>query len=98
MARQPVLMGRSPASPLMLLYNNVAELRQFRGYETRMWPIGHPRSPAAAEHLNIEIADFLAQGVAVDPQQVGGPDLVAAGRRQRHRQQRVFDLAQHPVV
>jgi hypothetical protein len=24
--------GRSPASPLMLLYNNVAELRQFRGW------------------------------------------------------------------
>jgi hypothetical protein len=35
--------GRSPASPLMLLYNNVAELRQFRGWKNWMWRIGTTR-------------------------------------------------------
>src|SRR5690242_17730748 len=54
-----------------------------------------PASPlaAGADHLNIEIADLLAQGVAVDAEKIGGPDLVAARRGKRRRQQRIFDLA-----
>src|SRR5437016_3568182 len=124
----------------MHLYNNVAELRQFRGRQSEMLPIGtgalavipgrakgaspesittawaygfrarrfaarrndggevrgnRPKrgSPAAAEHLNVEIADLLAQGVAVDAEQVGGADLVAAGGGERHREERMLDLA-----
>ena len=53
---------------------------------------------AAAKDLNIEIADFLAQGVAVDAEQVSGADLVAAGRRQGGREQRVLHVTQNPVV
>ncbi len=56
------------------------------------------RSAAAAEHLDVEVADLLAQSVSVDPQQVGGADLVPARSGQRHRQERMFDLAQHPVI
>src|SRR5580693_8555598 len=55
-------------------------------------------SAAAAKNLDVEIADLLAQGVAVDAEKVGGPNLVAARGRQRHRQQRMLDLAQHPVI
>ncbi len=40
---------------------------------------------AAAENLDVEIADFLSQRIAVDPQQVGGADLIAAGRGQSGR-------------
>src|SRR5215470_5309911 len=59
---------------------------------------GYEPSAAAAEYLNIEIADLLAQRVAVDAEQVGGADLVAAGGRERHRQERMLDLAQHPMI
>jgi hypothetical protein len=42
----------------MLLYNNVAELRQNRGTKTT---VGLTRAlVAAAENLDVEIADFLA--------------------------------------
>src|SRR5690242_968389 len=53
---------------------------------------------AAAKDLNIEITDFLAQSIPIDPQKVGGPDLIAAGCSQRRRQQRVFDLAQNAMI
>ena len=53
---------------------------------------------AGADHLDVEIADLLAQGVAVHPQQVGRADLIAARCRQSRRQQRVLDLAQNAVI
>src|SRR6266851_8829054 len=59
---------------------------------------GEVALPAAAEHLDVEVADLLAQGVAVETEQIGGADLVAAGRRERHREERMLDLAQHPVI
>ena len=55
-------------------------------------------SVATPIHLNIEIADLLAQGIAVDPQQIGGADLVATRGGKRRRQKRIFDLAQNPVI
>src|SRR5262249_25385866 len=55
-------------------------------------------SDSCANDLNIEVANLLPQRVAVDAEQVGSPDLIAPGCRQRSRQQRVFDLAQDPVV
>src|SRR5260370_40412518 len=82
----------------MHFYNNVAELRHFRGAWAPAAPNAPGASAAAAEHLDVEVADFLAQCVAVDPEQVGGPDLIAARGRERHRQQRVLDLAQDAVV
>src|SRR3979411_2258813 len=69
--------------------------------------MAHPRSrssplflpsPAAPEHLDVEIADLLAQRVAGVPEEIGGANLVAAGRRQRDGQQRVLDLAQNPMI
>src|SRR5205814_4110554 len=56
------------------------------------------RLSAGADDLDVEVADLLAKGVAVDPEQVGSADLVAAGRGQRRRQQRMFDLAQDAVI
>src|SRR6185369_9558646 len=53
---------------------------------------------AAAKHLDVEIADLLAQRVAVDAEQIGGADLVAACRRQRRSQQWVLHLAQDAMI
>ena len=48
------------ASPaLMLLYNNVAELRQNGGAKTPVGLIGAVSLAAAAEDLDIKVADFL---------------------------------------
>src|ERR1043166_3100541 len=60
---------------------------------------GDPGSltPAPVD-LDIEVADLLAQRIAVEPKQVRGPDLVAAGGRQRGREQRYLDLLQDAVI
>src|SRR5258708_6928120 len=55
-------------------------------------------SAAGAENLNVEIADLLAQGIAIDAEEVRGADLVAACGGERHGQQRVLDLPQDPVI
>src|SRR5438876_7846692 len=98
----PLIDGRLA---LMLLYNNVAELRQFRGALYRaVANRHHQKNPiagalaAAAEDLNVEIADFLTQRVAIDPEQICGADLVAASGRKGHRQERMLDLPEYPVV
>src|SRR5215475_3029404 len=94
----------------MLFYNNVAGLRQFRGVKNCPCGRSAPRqesafernlrngSAAAAEDLDFEISDFLAQRVAIDPEQVRRADLVVSCRRERHREQRMLDLAQDAVV
>src|SRR5262245_2681 len=56
------------------------------------------KSMAAGEELNIEVADFLAQSIAVKSEQVGGTDLIAARGGQGGRQQWVFDFAQNAVI
>src|SRR3569833_1614127 len=56
------------------------------------------RPSASPEDLDFEIFDLLAQGVAVDAEQVGGAYLVAARRGQRRRQQRMLDLAQDAMI
>ena len=63
----------------------------------RQWP-RCADSAARPDHLQVEVADLLAQGVAVDAEQFGGPDLVAARRGQRRADQRAFDLAQDAVI
>src|SRR6516164_314589 len=55
-------------------------------------------SVAAAKHLNVEVADFLPQSVAVKPQQIRCPDLISPGCCQGRRKQRIFDLAQNAVI
>src|SRR4029077_3943497 len=45
---------------------------------------------ARAIDLDFEVADFLGQRVAIDAKEIGGADLIAAGRRQRRRQERAF--------
>src|SRR5215216_1651099 len=57
------------------------------------------RSLAAAPvDLNVEIPDLLPQRVAVEAEQVGGADLVAARGRQRRGEQRHLDLLEDAVV
>src|SRR5215470_11672986 len=80
-------------SKVRLFYNNVAELRQILGVTGSVWPLS-----AGSEHLNLQVADLLAQSIAVDPQQVSGADLVAPGCRQGHGQQRMLNLPQDTVV
>jgi hypothetical protein len=88
-----------PLPQVMLLYNNVAQLRQFVGaIFTQSCGIGRlsgrrellelvrTSAPAGAIDLNLEIANFLAQRIAIDAEEVGGTDLIAVGRRQRGRQ------------
>src|SRR5260370_35697316 len=55
-------------------------------------------SAAAAVDLDVQIANLLAQGVAVEPEQVGSANLVAPGRRQRGREQRHLDFLQNPWI
>jgi hypothetical protein len=72
----------------MFLYNNVAELRQFHGGTftavADQHQHGNGRSNAAKD-LYLEVANFFAQCVAIDTQQVGRPDLVSARGCERHR-------------
>ena len=44
------------------------------------------------------LADFLSQRVAVQPEQIGGLDLVAPRGGQRRRDQRAFHIPQNAVV
>ena len=82
--------GHRHGPSLMLLYNNVAELRQNRGAKPQF---AQPEGLVApAENLDVEVADFLPQSIAVDPQQVGRPDLIAAGGGQHGGQQGMFDF------
>src|SRR5579883_22153 len=69
-------------------------------YNPQPCPASDPTRPsaAAAEHLDLEIADLLAQGIAINPEQVSGADLVAARGRKRDRQQRMLNLAQDAVI
>src|SRR5262245_15926833 len=55
-------------------------------------------SAARAEDLDIQIADLLAQRIAIDAQKIGRPDLIAAGRSQRRCQQRHLDLTQDAMI
>src|ERR1700729_4168444 len=57
-----------------------------------------PRLTPAPVDLNVEVADLLAQGVAVEAEQVGGADLVATGRGQRRGQERHLDLLEDAVI
>src|ERR1051326_9417658 len=49
-------------------------------------------------NLNLQIPDLLTQRIAVDAEQVGGADLIAASRGQGGGEQRAFDLAQDAVI
>src|SRR5689334_18449070 len=51
-----------------------------------------------AANLDVEFADLLAESVAVEAEELGGFELVAAGGPQAQQDQRPLDLAQHPVI
>ena len=72
---------------LMRFYNNVAELRLFRGGTGRQCTkfCGPRRSAGGTDHLDLQLANLLAQGVAIDAQEIGGADLVAARGREHGR-------------
>jgi hypothetical protein len=61
-------------------------------------PAGTWGSVAAPVHLNIEIANFLTQGVAVHSEEVGSTDLIAARSGESGRQERKFNFPQNPMV
>src|SRR6266516_4679252 len=56
------------------------------------------RSTGGADYLDFKLANLLAQRVAVDAQEIGGADLIAARGGERGRQQRIFDLPQDPMI
>src|SRR5882724_8526449 len=66
--------------------------------ESRTRNDGRNSLAAAAVDLDIEVPDLLAQGVAVQTEQVGGADLIAAGGRERCGEQRYLNLLQDPVI
>src|SRR6516164_6665932 len=71
------------------------------GGKSGQWRSGPGPSPALAAtaiDLDIEVPDLLSQGIAIEAQEVRGTDLIAAGGRQRSRQERHLDLLQDPVV
>src|SRR5689334_24442485 len=87
----------------MQSYHNVAELRQFNGtppaeFTPSTGPgTGGCLTPAPVD-LDVEVADLLAQGIAVEAEQVGGANLVAAGGGERGRKQRDLDLLEDAVI
>src|SRR5215510_7432863 len=83
-------------SRVRLFYNNVAELRQILGVMARYFVIC--RLSTGPKHLDFQVSDLLAQGVAVDPQEISSADLIAPRSCQRDRQQRVLDLPQDTVI
>ena len=52
----------------------------------------------AAINLNVQVADLLSQRIAVEPEQVGGADLVPASCRECCGQQRNLDLLEDAVI
>src|SRR4051794_12346663 len=66
--------------------------------EARYLWFARSASAAGPVDLDVEVADFLAQGVAVEAEQIRRPDLVAAGGGQRGGQQRHLDFAQDPMI
>src|ERR1700704_3974398 len=50
------------------------------------------------DDLQAKIANFLTQRVAVESEQVGGPDLITPGCSQANRKQGPFDFLQYPVI
>ena len=48
--------------------------------------------------MHVELADFLAQRIAVKAEQLGRPDLIATRRSQCRRDQWWLDLAQNAVI
>src|SRR5690349_24137754 len=48
--------------------------------------------------VNVQFADLLAQGIAIEPEHVRGLELIAARRQQGARDQRTLDLAKQPVI
>src|SRR6266404_3587144 len=95
----------------MYSYHNVAELRQFRGgtdHESdrspaafrlmARWSRRLSRLAPAAVDLDVQIADFLPQCIAVEAEQVGGAALIATGRGQRRGQERHLDFLEDAVI
>jgi hypothetical protein len=52
----------------------------------------------AAVNLDVEVPDLLAERVAVEPQEVGSPNLVAAGGCESGREQRYLDLLEDAMI
>ena len=52
----------------------------------------------AANHLDVQFANLLPQGVAVHTEKLGRSDLVASGRGQRELDQRALDLSDDAAV
>src|SRR5205814_6681048 len=85
------------APALLLKRNTQLRLSPCRPFET----CSHRPPPSASrgtDHLNFEITDLLAQGIAVDAERIGRTDLVAPGRGKGGRKQRIFHFPKNAVV
>src|SRR5258708_30416496 len=69
---------------------------------TNAFPVPRPLVPkpliAAAVDLDIQVADLLAERIAVEAEQVGGADLVAPVRGPARREPLHLDFLQDPVI
>src|SRR5690606_13011161 len=61
---------------------------------------GTEQSPAfcRAIDVNAELTDFLAQRVAIDPEQFRRLDLIAARSSKRRQDERIFHLRQNALI
>jgi hypothetical protein len=64
----------------------------------KLWLSLQALAVSSAVDLDVQIADFLAQSIAIDTKKVSRADLVAPGCGQRSGDQRAFDLAQNAVI
>jgi hypothetical protein len=80
----------APPIAVMHHHNTVVKLIQLHTFVGLLPPRPH--------HLQFEIPHLLAQGVAVDAQELSGADLIASGRGESGADEGSLDLAQDSVV
>src|SRR5262245_44847447 len=108
--RSPATIDARPRSASTALARAAPRSRGIEALGQRRWRAGlvAPKGPAPAlprpsayrraEHLDVEVADLFAQGIAIEAQQGGGADLVAAGGRQGRHQQRALKMLEHAII
>src|SRR3954462_6425634 len=92
-AREAVMTKMRRGAAIMMSPNS----HRSRGAEWARAPLPGG-SARAADDLEVEVTDLLAQGIAIDAEELRRPDLVAAGGGQGGADQRRLDLPQDPVI
>src|SRR6185312_13735884 len=91
--------------PLPRVMSNARKRRAAYGIAAsrrKPWQVAAGRPPRAllqvAGDVDIELADLLAEGVAVEAQELGRFELVAPGGTEAQQDERPLDLAQYAVI